>query len=601
MRLNKDIVVERLNNLLYDSRPQALRIANLTTLICAILGISLLLYNYGFELELQQSAYIQLGIHIILWIFLFSFLLRWLYAFRRIEFIKETPVESSIMALLLIRQISKLFGSTEIHLYQWIGFIRNADFYHYFTAFLLVLLLLLELSKASTRLSSIKIRPDAAFVLSFVLLILLGSGLLMLPAMTTQPGNMTFVDALFTSVSATCVTGLIVVDTATFFTMRGQIVILILIQLGGLGILSFATFFASFLSHGLGFRQKMLIPDYLDTETISSSGSLLRQIVFITFSIELGTAILLFFTWSIPFDSLGEKVFFSVFHAISAFCNAGFSIFTNGLYEEVVRNNYILHMIVAISLILGSIGFAPIKDVFSPRRLRDRLQHPWKDWALSTKIAINVSIILLLVGTALFFWIERDNTLAGMNLTEALITSFFQSATTRTAGFNTVDFSQLAYPTLIFMMMLMFIGGSSASTAGGIKTSTFYLILVSVFAISRGQSRIYIGNRYIPTDILYKSLSIFFYGVAINVIMVFLLSITEAGTDMMALIFEQVSAFGTVGLSTGITATLSTTGKALIVISMFLGRVGTLTFAVALSTRISTANYKLPAANIMVG
>lgn len=601
MRWNKDIVVERLNNLLYDSRQRALQIAHAATLICAVLGLLLLLYNYGFELEIQQRELVQLGIHLILWVFLLSFLVRWLYAFRRINFIRQNPLESSIMALLLIRQISKAFSDVEIQWYEWLGFIAHTNFYHYFTASLLVLLLLIELSKASTRLSSIKIRPDAAFVLSFVLLILIGAALLMLPAMTTQPGSMRFIDALFTSVSASCVTGLIVVDTATFFTMRGQIVILILIQLGGLGILSFATFFASFLSQGLGVRQKMLIPDYLDTEAISSSARLLRQIIFITFFIEAGTAALLFLTWNIPFDSMGDKIFFSVFHAISAFCNAGFSIFTNGLYEEVVRNNYILHMIIAISLILGAIGFPPIKDVFSPNRLRDRLEHPWKDWKLSTKIAINVSIILLLVGTVLFFWIERDNTLSEMNLTEALITSFFQSATTRTAGFNTVDFSQLAHPTLIFMMMLMFIGGASASTAGGIKTSTFYLILVSVVAISRGQSRIHIGNRYIPTDVLFKSLSIFFYGIAVNAIMTFLLSITEAGTDMMALIFEQISAFGTVGLSTGITSTLSTTGRILIIISMFLGRVGTLTFAVALSTRVSTANYKLPAANIMVG
>ncbi len=601
MRLNKDIVVERLNNLLYNSRQFVLRITNITTLISAISGLALLVYIYGFDLEIKQEEAVRTGIYFILWIFLLSFLLRWLYAFKRVEFIRNSPVESSIMGLLMVRQISSIFSSTKIHLYQWLGFIKNPEFFHFFTASLLVILLLLEISKASIRLSSVKIRPDAAFVLSFLLLILLGSGLLMLPAMTTHPGSMRYIDAIFTSVSASCVTGLIVVDTATFFTMRGQVILLILIQIGGLGILTFATFFASFLSKGLGVRQKMLIPDYLDTETISSSGELLRQIIFITLSIEFGTFVLLFCTWNVPFDSLEEKVFYSAFHAISAFCNAGFSLFTNGLYEEVVRSNYILHLVIAVSLILGAMGFAPIKDVFSPARLRDRLRHPWKDWHISTKIAINVSIILLLSGTFLFYWIEKNNTLAGMNLTEAVITSFFQSATTRTAGFNTVDFSKLAPPSLILMMMLMFIGGSSASTAGGIKTSTFYLVVVSVIAISRGQSRIRVGNRYIPRDTLYKALSIFFYGIAINVIIFFLLSMTEEGTDMMSLLFEQISAFGTVGLSTGITASLSATGKVLIIFSMFLGRIGTLTFAVALSTRVNTDHYKLPAANLMVG
>ncbi|WKN33278.1 potassium transporter TrkG [Porifericola rhodea] len=603
MKLSKDIVVKRLNNLLYDSRPAILRTTHVINAVNTILGLCLLLYNYGFSISLEEKHSIFITINVVLWIFLGVFFVKWLYAFKRIVFIKERPIEASLMALLLSRQVASLFSSTELHLYQWVGMVDEPAFAEYFTSVLLSLILILEVSKASSLISNIKVRPGAAFVISFVILIAVGTILLMFPAMTTQPGSMRLIDAFFTAVSASCVTGLIVVDTATFFTMKGQLVILVLIQLGGLGILSFASFFASFLSGGASFRQKTLVPDYLDTETLSSSGSLLRQIIFITFFIEFGTFVLLYLSWNIPFDSVGEKIFFSAFHAVSAFCNAGFSIFTNGLYEDVVRNNYILHVILAISLILGAIGFAPIKDIFSPSRLRDRLEHPWKDWQLGTKIAVNVSVILILVGMGLFYWIERDNVLADSNMTEAMITSFFQSATTRTAGFNTVDISKLMSPTLIMMMILMFIGGASASTAGGIKTSTFYLIVMSVVATTRGRSRIHISNRYIPTEILYKSLSIFFYGIAINAIIVLLLSITEEGIELISLVFEQVSAFGTVGLSTGITAELSTAGKLLIIISMFLGRVGTLTFAVALSTRsrASSENYRYPTANLMVG
>jgi len=601
MKLSKDIVVKRLNNLLYDSRPVILRTTHVTNAVNTILGLCLLLYNYGFSISLEEKHSIFVTINVVLWIFLGVFFVKWLYAFKRIVFIRERPIEASLMALLLSRQLASLFSSTELHLYQWVGMVDEPAFAEYFTSVLLSLILILEVSKASSLISNIKVRPGAAFVISFVILIAVGTVLLMFPAMTTQPGSMRLIDAFFTAVSASCVTGLIVVDTATFFTMKGQLVILVLIQLGGLGILSFASFFASFLSGGASFRQKTLVPDYLDTETLSSSGSLLRQIIFITFFIEFGTFVLLYFSWNIPFESVGEKIFFSAFHAVSAFCNAGFSIFTNGLYEDVVRNNYILHIILAISLILGAIGFAPIKDIFSPSRLRDRLEHPWKDWQLGTKIAVNVSVILILVGMGLFYWIERDNVLADSNMTEAMITSFFQSATTRTAGFNTVDISKLMSPTLIMMMILMFIGGASASTAGGIKTSTFYLIVMSVVATTRGRSRIHISNRYIPTEILYKSLSIFFYGIAINAIIVLLLSITEEGIELISLVFEQVSAFGTVGLSTGITAELSTAGKLLIIISMFLGRVGTLTFAVALSTRASSENYRYPTANLMVG
>jgi potassium uptake TrkH family protein len=603
MKLNKDILAERLNNLLYNSRPQALRISRILTSLAAVVGLGLMVYLFGFNLLADDSRIYFSLMDILLGVFLLSFLIRWLYAFRRIDFLRNALLESTLMALVLFRAVDHflLDGHLLTAAYGLFEERGLSVFYRSFISLLFILLLILEFSRLGANLSSVKIKPNLAFLLSFILLILGGTVLLMLPAMTTQTGSMSFLDAFFTAVSASCVTGLIVVDTATFFTTRGQLVILLLIQIGGLGILSFATFFASYLSTGIGYRQKMMVPDYLDNETLASSGKLLRQIVFITLFIEFGTFVLLFFSWNVPFDSLEQKLFFSAFHAVSAFCNAGFSLFSNGLYEEVVRSNYILHLIIAASLILGALGFAPIKDVCSPKRLRDRLEHPWKDWNLSTRIAVNVSVVLLIVGTVLFFLLEKDNTLADKNLSESLLTSFFQSATTRTAGFNTVDFAQLTSPTLVLMMILMFIGGASGSTAGGIKTSTFYLILMSVIAISRGYSRIHVGKRYIPTDILFKALSIFFYGVAINALVVFLLSITEKDTDMMALIFEQVSAFGTVGLSTGITGTLSSAGKVLIIISMFLGRVGTLTFAVAMSTRIDTENYKLPAANVMVG
>lgn len=603
MNLKKYFSAERLNNLLYDTRSTVLTAARYLTALSTLAGFGLLIYLFGFEhtgAALQTSFLI---VSILLRLLLLSFLVRWLYAFRRRRFLRERGIEATLMGLIVLRETDLFLLDSQLS--SWIHTILEAQgldiSYQYFIVVLLFSLLILELSRLSSRLSSIRISPNRAFLLSFVILIAAGTLLLMLPAMTTRAGSMPLLDALFTAVSASCVTGLIVVDTATYFTFQGQLVILLLIQVGGLGILAFAAFFASYLSGGFGLRQKMMIPDYFDNETLAASRSLLREIVFITFFIEGGTFFLLYFTWGIPFDSLPQKLFFSAFHAVSAFCNAGFSLFSNGLYEEVVRTNYILHLVIAISLILGALGFSPIRDIFSPRRLRDRLEHPWKDWMLSTRIAFNVTVVLLVAGTLLFFLFEQHNTLSDKNLSEALISSFFQSATTRTAGFNTVDVSQLAAPTLVLMMILMFIGGASASTAGGIKTSTFYLILMSVIAVSRGRSRVHVGKRYIPTDTLFKALSIFFYAIAINAVGVLLLSLTEKNASMLALLFEQVSAFGTVGLSTGITGSLSSAGKIVIIISMFLGRVGILTFAVALGTRIESENYKLPTAHIMVG
>lgn len=603
-RIHKNLIAERLNLFLYDSRTLALRITRIVTSLVTFIGLFLLIYAYGYDIRAKNLALLLRGTDVVFTIFVISYLTRLLYAFRRWDFLKDTFVEGTFMGLIILNSLINLFFNNFllVSLYNWLGGPSYYLFYEQIIALLLFVVFMLELGRIGASLGSIKINPSFAFIMSFIIIIAIGTGLLMLPAMTTPPGSMPVIDALFTAVSATCVTGLIVVDTATYFTFRGQVVILLLIQIGGLGIVTFATFFASFLKSGAGFKQRDLVPDYLDTETVSSARQLLRQIVFLTFFIEFISAVLIYFTWSgVMFDSVGEKIFYSVFHAISAFCNAGFSTFTGNLYEPGISRAYLLHVVIAVTFIFGSLGFTTVKDIFSPQRMRDRLAHPWKEWKPSTKISVNVAAFLLILGMVGYYFLEKDNTLSALNLSEAFITSFFQSATTRTAGFNSVDFSALAPPTLILMMFLMFIGGASGSTAGGIKTSTFYVIIASVIATGQGKSKLFISNRYIPTEVIYKSLSIFFYAIAVILIGVFCLSITEPETNILDLTFEQVSAFGTVGLSTGITATLSAAGKIVILISMFLGRVGILTFAVALSKRKALEDFKLPSYNMMVG
>nr|WKN38485.1 potassium transporter TrkG [Tunicatimonas sp. TK19036] len=594
-------LISRLNNRLYDSRDQALRIIRAIILITSITGMGLVIYIYGFEYDDDVRIWLINSIIVLLVIFILCYLARFLYAFQHAEFLKDTRWEA--LVLLLASLSIFIFFNSAFH--YWFPSLRPEKVKMYSETLitgLLLLLILFEVARALLSIGEVKLRPGVAFVVSFLLLISVGTGLLMLPTMTTQPGSLSVIDALFTSVSASCVTGLIVVDTATDFTLRGQVVILLLMQTGGLGMLTFATFFATLLNSELGIRQTRLIPDYLDNQTLGAARPLLRRIVLLTLMVEGGTFLALMYLWGdYPFDTWGQKVFFSLFHAVSAFCNAGFSLFSNGLYEPIVRNMYLLHTAVALSLILGSLGFSPVYNIFSPRQLRQRLAKPWIDWTLSTKIAVNMAIILLGVGTLGFYWLERTNTLQEMNLAEAMVTSFFQSATTRTAGFNTVDISQLTQPTVVLFMFLMFIGGSSGSTAGGIKTSTFFLLVASVISTSRGSSRVIIGNRYIPNTIIFKALSIFFYGIAINLIGVFILSISEPDLNIIDLTFEQVSAFGTVGVSRGITASLTSVGKVVLIVSMFLGRVGTLTFAVALSTRAASQAYKLPKDELMVG
>lgn len=601
----KDQLIERLNHLLYGSRAQVMTVIGTIKVILWFGATFLLLYIFGWEPSTQALEKIFHALDIILIIYFLTFFIRWFYAFRRREFIKRNLLEAILVLILLVNGISHyLFHNLLLE-----GLIKEMGFNDYQTTYLAIItgyfmvLIIYEFSKASTALTQIQGQPARTFIFSFILLILVGSLLLMMPAMTVQKGGMHFLPAFFTSTSACCVTGLIVVDTATFFTFKGQIIIMILIQLGGLGILSFASFFATFLRSGVGLRHQMMIQDFLSSESLFSAKGLLRQIIGITFLIEFISFVLIFFTWGdgVTFDSLGQKVFFSMFHSISAFCNAGFSLFSNNLSEAGVRHAYILHIIVALTIIMGGLGFSTIQDLFSIKRLRERIQSPWKEWKIGTKIAVYMAIILLAFGTILIYLLEKDNTLKNMNVVEGLITAFFHSASSRTAGFNTVDVGQMRQPTLILLTFLMFVGASSGSVAGGIKTSTFYLLIASVIATLRGRLKIEIGRRFIPKELLFKALSIFFFAALLNLLAVFLLTITEPDIPLSKLMFEQISAFGTVGLSTGITSSLSDAGQVILIFSMFLGRVGTLTFAYAMSSRVASQSYKYPKAHLMVG
>ncbi len=596
---------ELLYSFLYDSREKVLRATRLFTVFCALAALCLFLYEYGFPITEQVETEIHRWINLFFLFFATQYFIRLLYSFERIDFIKHTWLEGGMMTFILvtgtlnygfhINWIDDLFHLFQFQHHKQVMRVIISVSTLYFAGF--------EFVKLGEYLNRLTLKPAGTFILSFFFLIALGCGMLMLPEMTVDGCGASFSDAFFTSVSASCVTGLIVVDTATFFTHKGHLVIMLLMQLGGIGIVSFAMFFATFSKHGFGIKHQAIIQDFLSTDSLHSAKGLLRQVVIITVIIELMAATFLFFSWGdqVVFASYQEKVFFSVFHGISAFCNAGFSLFSDGLYQDVVRHSYIMHVIIGMTIVVGSLGFSTIQDLFSPRSLRERMDMPWKDWKLGTKISVFTSIGLILIGMLLFGVTEWGNSLVGLSKFEKVVTMFFQSVTTRTAGFNTVDFSTLKVPTLIFMIFLMFIGASSGSTGGGIKTSTFLLILKSSIAAITGKREVDIGKRKISNELLFKALSIFVFAATYNLVMIFVLSISDGDKPIISLVFEQVSAFGTVGLSTGITSSLSEFGKWMIIISMFVGRIGTLTLALALSTRVKSNSYSYPNAHIMIG
>lgn len=596
---------ERVNLKLFKSKETVLLIFRIQSSLVAVLALGLLIYSIGFP-QNDESRKIEIFFMKFLFgFYMLNYVVRFLYTFEPGKFLRSTWLELTLITLLVIEAFSTLIFSAPLvqGILNLIGFGGFLQIYHLILQFILLVLLLIDLAKVSTLLDLINLEPSTMFIISFIILIGGGTLLLMLPEMTTDHMGADWMTALFTSTSASCVTGLIVVDTATYYSLKGHLVIMLLIQAGGLNIISFATFFASLYSKGVGIKHHSMMQDFFSSGSLFDAKALLRQIIFLTLLIESIGAILIYSLWdsSINFTSEGQRIFYSVFHAISAFNNAGFSLFTNNLYEPFVRHSYLLHLVFAGLIFFGSLGFSTIRDVFGISSMKERMRLPWKKLQLSSQISLYGSILLTVFGAVIFYMIEHDNTLNGQNIFEAGISSVFQSITCRTAGFNTVDMAQLAVPTLILMIFLMFVGASSGSTGGGIKTSTFAIIMVSAIATLRGKRNLELFRHNIAWELLNKAFSIFIFSASFIFIATFFLSILEPGTDIIDLLFEEVSAFGTVGLSTGITAGTTDASKLILIASMFVGRIGTLTLGFALSKKVLTVAYRYPNAHFMVG
>ncbi|HYG15613.1 MAG TPA: potassium transporter TrkG, partial [Bacteroidia bacterium] len=537
-------------------------------------------------------------------VFIVNYLVKLGIAPNSKAFLRQNWLEAFLLLLVIYDAISFYIFKVPVvnRIFSYLNIDPLSSKYAFFIQFFLILLVVIEFVKSARNFGKIPLKPGILFILSFLILIFGGAGLLSLPAINTTGQSMRFIDAVFTSASASCVTGLIVEDTATFFNFKGQVIILGLIQLGGLGIITFATYFATFYKKGVGIKHQYALQQLLDTDSLVGSYGLIRKIFIYTFGIELISAACIFFLWgNYDFESNGERLYFSIFHAVTAFCNAGFSTFTGGMMEPGIHNKYILHMIIAITVFFGSLGFPAMRDMFEIKNLRERLNKPWKKWKLSTQIAFYTSIVLVIIGAIAFYFLENDNTLKGLDTLPAVITSVFQSVITRTAGFNTVDFTILTTPILVLFIFLMFVGASSGSTGGGIKTSTFVVVFSAMWAMLRGRKLATMGRRTISHELIYKAFAVFIFSATFIFICTFLLTLTDPQFPVLKILFEEVSAFSTTGLSTGITAGFSDAGKIILIVTMFVGRVGILTLAFALSSEVASNAYKYPNSHIMIG
>ncbi|OPL09259.1 MAG: ATP synthase subunit J [delta proteobacterium ML8_F1] len=420
--------------------------------------------------------------------------------------------------------------------------------------------------------------PAQILVLGFSTIIFLGMVFLNLPIATASLKSPGLTDALFTATSAVCVTGLVVADTGTYWSPFGQGVILLLIQIGGIGFMSMATFWALLIGRKIGLKNRMIMQEAFNQSSLSGIVRLVKYVLILTLVVE-GIGALLLSGFFIPLYGVGKGILFSIFHSVSAYCNAGFDLIGGfRSFTPFVGSPY-LNFVILTLLILGGLGFSVVVELLGlPKSHRI---------SFHSKVVLSVTGLLLGLGFIVILALEYHNpaTLGDLNFGQKILAAFFQSATPRTAGFNTVDTGGLRDATKFFVIMLMFIGGSPGSTAGGIKTTTLAIILLSVKTIVMGQRDTVIFKKRIRSEAMSRAFVIFTVSLMLVMLMVLLIGLVSPEHEFLDVLFETVSAFGTVGLSAGITPELSTIGKLLVVLTMFAGRVGPLTLVVALAHR----------------
>ncbi|CEG34921.1 TrkH family potassium uptake protein [Peribacillus simplex] len=434
--------------------------------------------------------------------------------------------------------------------------------------------------------------PPKILVLGFVILILIGSYLLTLPISTESGNGLSFLDALFTATSATCVTGLVVVDTGSTFTTFGELVILTLIQIGGLGFMSFATFFFFLLGKKISLKGRLLLQESLNNLSMAGVVRLVKRLLIFTAIIEGVGALILSIRFSFGMPT-GKAIYYGVFHSISNFNNAGFDLMGEFRSLTPYVSDPFVTLTVVFLITFGGIGFIVMNELYEYRDTHRLSVH--------TKVVLMTSLILTITGAILIFLFEFGNakTLQPLSFMGKTLSSLFQSVSPRTAGSNTLNIPDLTQPLLI--IFLMFVGASPGSTGGGIKTTTLATLVGTVWSQIKGKGDVVLFRHRIVSETIFKALSVTFIGVFMVSIISILLTITESGTDFLMILFEATSAFATVGLSMGLTPELSPVGRLLIIFTMFAGRVGPLTLAFAIAMRRKPDPFRRPKGKIMIG
>ena len=579
------------------------------TYVASIAFLCALIYQYGFELTPETADKLNTLYKAVWIVFLADMSLHWLleYADTRKKYRKLAWVLSILLYLTLVPVIFHRPEDNGSILMFWE--ILHSKLYH---VVVLSVLSLLQLSNGLVRLLGKRTNPSLILAVSFFIIILVGTGLLMLPRCTIS--GISWVDSLFISTSAVCVTGLTSVDLTTTFTTEGFVVILLLIQIGGLGVMTLTSFFALFFMGNTSLYNQLVVRDMVNSKSLGSLLSTLLYTLGFTLVIETMGMITIWLSIHGTMDmNLEEELAFAVFHSISAFCNAGFSTLPGNLGNPLMMNNHnLFYALISILVILGGIGFpilVNLKEIifYRLKRMTQFLLRKNKVSAksvqlynLNTRIVVTMTFLLLTVGTLILLAFEWNHAFVGMSIAEKCTHAFFNAACPRTAGFSSVDFSLFGIQSILIYILLMWIGGGAQSTAGGIKVNAFAVVILNLAAVIRGSQRVEVHGRELAHDSIRRSNATVVMSLIILFVSIFLLSWLEPTLPLLSLTFEAVSALSTVGSSLNLTPLLQESSKLVIVVLMFVGRVGLITMMLGIVKQKKNTKYKYPSDNIII-
>ncbi len=586
-----------------------LNVVNSLSIFASAIFVITIIFEYGFIVSAEEYAVIGMIYDAVLYLFILNSLAHILFDMK--DTLREYGRLAWLMTgLLYLTTIPMLFAVPDNNILRGVWELLDGGLYH---TIVLTILAVLTLSDWVVKLLVRRVNPSFIFAFSFMVIILIGAGLLMLPRATYN--GISFIDALFTSTSATCVTGLTSVDVTELFTPIGFTIIMILIQIGGLGVMTITSFFALFFMGNTSLCNQSLISEMVSSRSLNSLLSTLLHILGFTAVIELAGAAAIFMNIHSTMDmTLNEEIAFSVFHSISAFCNAGFSTLPGSLGNEMLMSggHNMFYISISLLVILGGIGFPVLVNLYDWSRYFIQRLHKYyikrtfeverqvHIYDINTRIAVTMTVGLIIFGTLLIGALEWNGAFANMPVFDRCVQSLFTAVSPRTAGFASVSMSSFTVQTILLMLFLMVIGGGAQSTAGGVKVNAFAVILLNIKSIICGSERVTIFNRTLSTDSVRRSNSTLVLYILFVFVALFMLSLFEPDTPLLTLLFEAISALSTVGSTLDITPQLGSDSKILLIVLMFIGRVGVLTLMASIVKQDRANSVEFTSGNIII-